>query len=70
MLSRLIWRHVCDLEVSEFLHTLGGARIYQNHLEQVQLLSANLYPCRISKSKMTIKNCVAWLACWLTSMST
>jgi thymidylate synthase len=32
--------HVCELEVGEFVYTLGDYHIYQNHLEQVEELLA------------------------------
>ncbi len=35
LLTHLI-AHECNLEVGEFIHTLGDAHIYSNHLEQVQ----------------------------------
>ncbi|MFA7082341.1 MAG: thymidylate synthase [Bacteroidales bacterium] len=36
---------VCDLEVGEFVHTLGDAHIYLNHFDQAKLqLSREAYP--------------------------
>lgn len=36
-LLTLMVAQVCDLEPGEFIHTLGDAHIYSNHLEQVKL---------------------------------
>ncbi|MDA3942496.1 MAG: thymidylate synthase [Bacteroidetes bacterium] len=33
----MMMAQVCDLEVGEFVHTLGDAHIYMNHIEQVGL---------------------------------
>ena len=40
---------VCNLEVGEFIHTLGDAHLYKNHLEQAdeQLTRAPLTPPQI-----------------------
>lgn len=44
-LLTLMMAHVCDLEVGDFVHTLGDAHLYLNHLEQAELqLSREPYP--------------------------
>ena len=48
---------VCDLEVGEFIHTLGDAHLYSNHLEQVELqLSREPYPLPTLKLNPEIKD--------------
>lgn len=42
---------VCDLEVGEFVHTMGDAHIYSNHMEQVKLLLART-PRMLPKLKL------------------
>lgn len=48
---------VCDLEVGEFVHTLGDAHIYSNHMEQCKLQMSR-EPMGLSKIKINqdIKN--------------
>lgn len=41
---------VCNLQVGEFVHTLGDAHIYSNHIEQVNLLLS-----RTAKTLPTLK---------------
>jgi thymidylate synthase len=36
-LLTMMMAQVCDFEPGEFIHTLGDAHIYNNHIEQVQL---------------------------------
>jgi thymidylate synthase len=44
LLTHLI-AHVCDLEVGEFVYTLGDYHIYKNHVDQVnELLSRQPLP--------------------------
>ncbi len=48
---------VCDLEVGDFVHTLGDAHLYLNHMEQTELqLSRELRPLPTMKINPAIKN--------------
>tara|TARA_R110002012_G_scaffold28620_1_gene89720 strand:- start:35263 stop:36036 length:774 start_codon:yes stop_codon:yes gene_type:complete len=48
---------VCDLEVGEFIHTLGDAHLYSNHLEQTELqLSREPFPLPTMKINPDVKS--------------
>ncbi|RDW19610.1 thymidylate synthase [Oceanobacillus arenosus] len=57
LLTHLI-AHECELEVGEFIHTLGDAHIYSNHLEQIKTQLARepkAFPqIKINKEKASI----------------
>lgn len=56
-LLTLMVAHVCDLEPGEFIHTLGDAHIYNNHLEQVRLqLTRDPYPLPMMKMNPEVKD--------------
>ena len=48
---------VCGLEVGDFIHTIGDAHLYLNHIEQAKLqLSRTPYPLPTMKINKDIKN--------------
>lgn len=48
---------VCDLKVGEFVHTLGDAHLYSNHIEQANLqLSRELRPLPTMKINPDVKD--------------
>ena len=48
---------VCDLEVGDFVHTLGDAHLYSNHMEQTELqLSRKPFPLPSMKINPSITN--------------
>lgn len=56
-LLTMMLAQVCNLKLGEFIHTLGDAHIYNNHLEQVQL-QLSREPRSLPKMKLNpaIKN--------------
>ena len=54
-LLTMVVAQVCDLEVGDFVHTLGDAHLYSNHLEQVEL---QLSRDTMALPKMHINPCV------------
>jgi len=48
---------VCDLEVGDFVHTLGDAHLYSNHMEQTELqLSRDFKPLPTMKINPDVKD--------------
>ncbi len=48
---------VCDLEVGDFVHTLGDAHLYSNHMKQTELqLSRDTFPLPTMKINSDIKD--------------
>ena len=56
-LLTMMMAQVCDLEVGDFIHTLGDAHIYTNHFEQTEL-QLSRYPRSLPKMKINpeVKN--------------
>lgn len=56
-LLTLMIAQVCDLEVGEFIHSLGDAHIYNNHFSQVDLqMSRDTYDLPSMKINKDVKN--------------
>jgi thymidylate synthase len=56
-LLTMMMAQVCGLEVGDFVHTLGDAHLYSNHLEQTELqLSRKPYPLPTMKINPAVKD--------------
>lgn len=56
-LLTMMMAQACDLEVGDFVHTLGDAHLYSNHLEQTQLqLSREPFPLPSLKINSAVKD--------------
>lgn len=60
-LLTLMVAQVCDLEPGEFIHTLGDAHLYNNHIEQAQLqLTRDCRPLPEMKLNPAVKDLFAF----------
>lgn len=60
-LLTMMMAQVCDLEVGDFVHTLGDAHLYLNHIEQAELqLSRELRPLPTLKINPEVKDIFAF----------
>jgi thymidylate synthase len=60
-LLTMMLAQVCDLEPGDFIHTLGDAHLYSNHMEQVaQQLARDPFPLPTMKLNPTIKDIFAF----------
>ena len=56
-LLTMMFAQVCDLKLGDFVHTIGDAHIYLNHIEQVKLqLSREPYPLPKMLINENVKN--------------
>lgn len=56
-LLTMMMAQVCDLKVGDFVHTLGDAHLYSNHIDQAKLqLSRHAYPMPTMKLNPDVKN--------------
>ncbi|MBA3664658.1 MAG: thymidylate synthase [Bacteroidetes bacterium] len=56
-LLTLMVAQVCNLEPGEFIHTLGDAHLYSNHIEQAKLqLTRDLRPLPVMKINKEVKS--------------
>ncbi len=60
-LLTLMLAQVCDLEPGEFIHTLGDAHLYSNHMEQVETqLAREPFPLPTMKLNPAVKDIFAF----------
>ena len=60
-LFTMMLAQVCDLDAGEFIHTLGDAHLYSNHMEQVEeQLSREMYPLPSMKINPQVKDIFAF----------